>query len=139
MDNFDLKKYLVENRRTKNSKLFESRELNGSTTSVQEMFKLAGIDLNSPVRVQVDRGSAGIDEWTELPQDLMTSLEGIRQEILNDPETDPGDLENGFAIDFDTDPKDLYLEDPKDIEEFKMVLSFFDEGDHVIYQGKKAD
>ena len=111
MDNFNLKKYLVENKRTTNSR--QLKEYIEDQGTIADAFAEAGINSNDTVTLRI---TSGREETTLKPmstQEAIAYIESKAQDLertysFDDPEEDGAklniNLSNDLAIDVYTTP-----------------------------------
>ena len=122
MDNFDLKKYLVENKVTTNSKMM-NEYFEKETEDLSQAFAQAGIDMNTPVEVvEVGGGPGGsMGERREMdPKALLQMLE--KEKATFEEESDEGE-----AVMYDFEAAEGY-------PGAKLAVMFSDQYEYVIYQ-----
>jgi hypothetical protein len=122
MDNFDLKKYLVENKVTTNSRMM-SEYFEKETQDLGEAFAQAGIDMNTPVEVVEAGGGPGgsMEERKEMsPKALLRMLEKEKAAF-------EADSDEGEAVMYDFEAGEGY-------PGAKLAVLFSDQYEYIIYQ-----
>ena len=145
-NNFDLKKFLTENRLTTNSQALKENfapsansgipDANAEDFDVATAFKKAGVDMSKPVIVMHTYGSAahgGSGETKMSPEAAIKKLEADRQENQNmlDGEPIPED-HHGYEFENYT----ILVDDMPEGYEYKLAYSLTGEHDYVIVQEK---
>lgn len=135
MENFNLKKFLVENRLTTNSRLLKEdgfttsshglTDTDDATYPVLEAFKKAGIDMTKPVIVIEDSG----EPVEENPQELAQDLEETRKNLIKDYEED-----DDFPAYYEYENHTILPEDIPEGREFKVCFHIFESNDYSILQ-----
>jgi hypothetical protein len=130
MENFNLKKFLVENKLTTNSRMVKEY-IEADEESVTEAFQQAGIELTQPVYVVEARsvGAGGQQDkpYKVLARQLLRTLEKKRVEYNND--------ETGVQYDYDA--AETYPAEESGLPEnisAKLAVMFGDEYEYVIFQ-----
>ena len=155
MNNFDLKKFLVENKLTSNSRKFNeaevmshSDEIEDGTFPVAEAFKKVGIDMSKDVHVhETDGGTAGLgggqlqDEGLQSAESAVKMFEGIRQREIAEYEESRDDREDAYGDrvddigDFPIIYEYAYYGDVEpEGKEFKMSFGIFEGTTWDIFQ-----
>jgi len=122
MDNFDLKKYLVENKVTTNSRMM-SEYFEKETQDLGEAFAQAGINMNTPVEVVEAGGGPGgsMEERKKMsPKALLRMLE--KEKAAFEADSDEGD-----AVMYDFEASEGY-------PGAKLAVLFSDQYEYIIYQ-----
>ena len=122
MDNFDLKKYLVENKVTTNSRMM-NEYFEKETQDLAEAFTQAGINMNTPVEVVEAGGGPGgsMGERKEMdPKALLQMLE--REKASFDEDSDEGE-----EVIYDFEAAEGY-------PGAKLAVMFGDQFEYIIYQ-----
>ena len=110
---FDLKKYLVENKLTTNSKLIkeEEQDLNAIEFGgpVSDILKQAGVDLNKPVELEIHHGG---NDWETIElssgYDAKSYIEDIAHDHNDETEVIPlEDIKGWWTPDEDGFPDAL--------------------------------
>ena len=142
--NFDLKKFLTENKLTSNSKLLKEKEvhshpdeLEDATFPVAEAFKKVGVDMSKDVHVHYqDGGPPGLgagrlkDKGTQSPEKVIKMLEAIRlKEIEEYKEADNEYLEFPVLYEYY-----YYADKTPEGKEFKMTFGIFEGETYDIFQ-----
>jgi len=135
MENFNLKKFLTENKLTTNSRMLNEEgfttsshgltDFDEATYPVLEAFKKAGIDMNKMVSVIEDGG----EPIERNPQKLAQELERTRKSILEDYEE--GD---DFPVFYEYENNTVLPEDMPEGKEFKVCFHIFESNDYSILQ-----
>jgi len=152
-NNFDLRKFLTENKLTTNSKLIKENEVNthpdgtteveDATYPVAEAFKKVGIDMSKDVHVHYsDGGTAGLgggrlqDKGLQSPESVLKMLEDHRQREIAEYEeflrSDDG-YEREYPVMYDY----VFYAGKKFIpegKEFKLSYSVFEGESWDIFQ-----
>jgi hypothetical protein len=148
-NNFDLKKFLTENKLTTNSKILKENfapsansgmpDANGEDFDVATAFKKAGVDMSKPVMVIHTYGSAaygGGDETEMSPEAAIKKLEADRQENQNmlDGEPIPED-HHGYEF----ENYSILVDDMPEGYEYKLAYYLTGEHEYAIVQEKSVD
>jgi len=102
-NNFDLKKFLVENKLTTNSRMLVERNdiVDVSKLDVETAFKDAGIDMSKPVLVLFMDGGHGGQENKGIisAQEALNMFNRLRAEAIKDGREDNYEFDNvlGFS------------------------------------------
>ena len=147
-NNFDLKKFLTENKLTTNSRTLKENfapsanssipDANAEDFDVATAFKKAGVDMGKPVMVIHTYGSAahgGGDETKMSPEAAIKKLEADRQENQNmlDGEPIPED-HHGYEFENYT----ILVDDMPEGYEYKLAYHLTGEHEYVIVQEKSG-
>jgi hypothetical protein len=131
MDNFDLRKYLIENRVTKNSKLLTENEI----SEVR-----APRSRNEYVKVAVgSRGEVEEVEEVKIEQSLKQYLETVKEEIRNEIEDEDGDEYFDEFVSYDVNEKGTLGHISRNEEEVDYYISraaFPEETDQLLYESE---
>ena len=122
MDNFDLKKYLVENKVTTNSRMM-NEYFEKETQDLAEAFAQAGIDMNTAVEVVEAGGGPGgsMGERKKIsPKALLQMLE--KEKASFEEDSDEGD-----EVTYDFEAGEGY-------PGAKLAVMFSDQFEYIIYQ-----
>lgn len=96
-NNFDLKKFLIENKLTTNSRLTEN-QLPDATKDLKasDAFREVGIDMNEPVLVLTQDGGHGEQETkgTVSAQEALKMFQQLRAQGMEDDRQDYYEFEN---------------------------------------------
>ena len=134
-NNFDLKKFLVENKLTNNSRLLkenfapspnDSLGIQDANYPVHKAFIKAGIDMTKPVTV--------VDSRTEEPYQedakyFADHLDGQRRAWLS--EYEEGD---DFPVFYEFENNTILANDKPEGVEYKLAVVFFESEDYSILQ-----
>jgi ribosomal protein S9 len=122
MDNFDLKKYLVENKVTTNSQMM-NEYFEEETQDLGEAFAQAGIDMNTPVEVVEAGGGPGGSMGKAKKMDPKALLQMLEKEKASfEADSDEGD-----AVMYDFEANVGY-------PGAKLAVLFSDQYEYIIYQ-----
>lgn len=134
-DNFDLKKYLVENKVTTNSKML-NEYFEKESDSLEQAFQKAGIDMSKPittVKISGHTSSPGYETDDSMqvdPKSFLKKLEVEKAEL---------EEEEGEAVIYDYDAADSYPAEDMNLPSTmvpKLSVMFSDSYEYVIYQGE---
>ena len=143
MSNFNLKKFLVENKLTSNSKILkenfapspnDSLGAEDANYSVSQAFKKAGIDMTKPVFV-IDSEASGLggDNVDKPRQEdanyIANDLDGERRAYLSEYE----EGEN-FPVYYEYENNTIFPEQIPQGAEYKLCVSFAEIKDYSILQ-----
>jgi len=144
-NNFDLKKFLTENKLTSNSRELNEAdvEYDDATYPVAEAFQKAGINMSKDVHVHYsDGGTAGLggdrlqDKGLQSPESVVKMLEKHRQrEIAEYEEFVQSD--DGYEREYPVMYEYVYYAGKKFIpegKEFKLTYSVFEGESYDIFQ-----
>ena len=122
MDNFDLKKYLVENKVTTNSQMM-NEYFEEETQDLGEAFAQAGIDMNTPVEVVEAGGGPGGSMGEAKKMDPKALLQMLEKEKASfEADSDEGDaVMNDFEANVGYPGA-------------KLAVLFSDQYEYIIYQ-----
>ena len=152
INNFDLKKFLTENKLTSNSKLLKEEEINShpdgkelddATFPVAEAFKIVGVDMSKDVHVHYqDGGPPGLgagrlkDLGTQSPEKVIKMLEAKRlEEIEEYKEADNEYLEFPVMYDYVYYAGEKFMPKTEDgVKEYKLTWSRFEGESYDIFQ-----
>ena len=135
MENFNLKKFLVENRLTTNSKVLaeefapSSAPISGiedATYPVEEAFKKAGIDMSKPVIVIHSETGNPVKQD---PSEIVSELEKLRQDYSE--EVEEGD---DFPVFYEYDNNTVLASEMPEGTSYKLAVGFFEAEDFSILQ-----
>ena len=121
MDNFDLKKYLVENKVTTNSRMMKEDE--GQIQDLAQAFIQAGIDMNAPVKVVEAGGGPGGSMGEPKTMDAKAVLRMLEAEKASFER----DSDEGEEVYYDFEAAEGY-------PGAKLAVMFGDQFEHIIYQ-----
>ena len=128
MENFNLKKFLTENKLTSNSRLL-NEDIEADKETVAEAFQQAGVDFNQPVYV-VEGWSAGPGGEQDEPYQV-----SVRQLIKT---LEKERIEYNDEVDYNYDsPADWHSPEDYGLSEnltTKLTVLFSDEHEYVIFQ-----
>jgi hypothetical protein len=98
MNNFDLKKFLTENKITSNSQILNENRLPDATKDLKasDAFKAVGIDMNEPVLVLTQDGGHGEqqEEGTVSAQEALKMFQRLRADGIENGREDYYEFEN---------------------------------------------
>jgi hypothetical protein len=127
MENFDLKKFLVENKLTANSRVIKEY-IESDPETITQAFQEAGVDLSAPTEMEIYYGHDGEEKAFATGQEALSYLEGLRAEAeAEDPNFN---TESGIAYDYGENVADLYEGDGTP----KLLVSFGDSALYIIAQ-----
>ena len=124
MENFDLKKFLVENKLTTNSKVLKEY-IESDPETIAEAFSQAGVDLSAPTTVESEYGHSGETESFATGQEALSYLENKRAEAeAEDPEFNE---QGGVTYEYGDSIASWYEGDklPKLAVNFSDIASYF--------------
>jgi hypothetical protein len=120
MDNFDLKKYLVENKVTRNSRMMKEAE---ETQDLAQAFAQAGIDMNAPVKVVEAGGGPGGSIGEPKTMDAKAVLRMLKAEKASFER----DSDEGEDVYYDFEAGQSY-------PGAKLAIMFGDQYEYIIHQ-----
>ena len=135
MENFNLKKFLVENKLTTNSRMLKEefapssspvKGIEDATYSVQEAFKKAGVDMTRPVTVIHSEQSR---PYQQDPTVLAKDLERLKQDFME--EYEEGD---DFPVFYEYDNNTVLADEMPEGKNYKLAVVFFEAEDYSIVQ-----
>jgi len=132
-DTFDLRKFLIENKLTSNSRQL-NEDIEDGTFPVVEAFQKAGIDMSRDVHIhETDGGTAGLggsqlqDEGVKPAKEAAKDFEYLRQLEIKDYEEAKarGDIDDNSEFPIIYEYAYFGDEEPEG-KEFKMSFSIFE-------------
>jgi len=142
-NNFNLKKFLVENKLTSNSKILnenfapspnDSLGVEEANYSVSQAFKKAGIDMTKPVFVIASKYSTFGGDKVDKPRQedanyIANHLDGERRAYLS--EYEEGD---DFPVFYEYENNTIFPEQIPQEAEYKLCVAFAESKDYSILQ-----
>ena len=134
-NNFDLKKFLVENKLTTNSRLLkenfapspnDSLGIQDANYPVHKAFIKAGIDMTKPVTVVDSRTE---EPYQQDPTVLAKDLERLKQDFME--EYEEGD---DFPVFYEYDNNTVLADEMPEGKNYKLAVVFFEAEDYSIVQ-----
>lgn len=122
MDNFDLKKYLVENKVTTNSRMM-NEYFEKETQDLAEAFAQAGIDMNTAVEVVEAGGGPG----GSMGEPKKMSSKALLQMLEKEKASFDEDSDEGEEVIYDFEAAEGY-------PGAKLAVMFGDQFEYIIYQ-----
>lgn len=125
--NFDLRKFLTENKLTASSRMLKEY-IESDPETITQAFSQAGVDLSAPTEVEAYYGHDGEDLKFVTGQEALAYLEDFRTEAENE---DPNfNTEAGITFDYGENIADLYEGDGTP----KLAVNFGDSAMYIIAQ-----